>query len=183
MSRIGSAPITVPGGVEVKINGSGVTVKGKLGELSRDVPRTMTLALADGELTVTRPNDEPAQKSLHGLTRTLINNMVVGVSEGYSRTLDLIGTGYRAELRGKNIVVQAGYSHPVTVEPLGTNELVVEGQNRIVVKGVDKETVGEQAARIRKIRKPNPYTGKGIKYSTEVVHRKAGKAGASGGSK
>ena len=181
MSRVGFSPIQVPSGTEVKVQGSTVSVKGKLGELSRTVPAAMTVALEDGVVSVTRPNDEPENRSLHGLTRSLIANMVVGVSQGYTRSLDLVGTGYRAEQRGKGVVLQVGYSHPVTVEPLGSNELKIEGPTRVVVSGIDKELVGEQAARIRKVRKPNPYTGKGIKYDTEVVRRKAGKTATGAG--
>ncbi|MEX0762348.1 MAG: 50S ribosomal protein L6 [Dehalococcoidia bacterium] len=181
MSRIGFSPIPVPSGVEIKIDGTNVVVKGQRGELSRKLPGEMTITLEDGVLNVTRPNDEPKHRSLHGLARSLLSNMVTGVSEGYRRNLDLVGTGYRAEQRGKSVVMQVGFSHPVVLEPIGSNELLVEGQGRVVVSGIDKETVGEQAARIRRLRKPNPYTGKGIKYDNEVVRRKAGKSGTGGG--
>lgn len=177
MSRIGNLPVPVPGGVEVKVDGQTVSVKGKLGELTRTFPPSIKIALADGKVSVSRGSDQPSDKALHGLTRTLIANMVKGVSTGYSINLDLVGTGYRVEQKGKGVVMQLGFSHPVPVEPLGFNQLKAESQVRLVVSGPDKETVGEQAARIRMVRKPNVYTGKGIKYQTEVVRRKAGKTG------
>ncbi len=177
MSRIGKLPVPVPGGVEVKVDGQTVSVKGKLGELKRTFPPAIKIALADGKVSVSRGSDQPSHKALHGLTRTLIANMVKGVSTGYSINLDLVGTGYRVEQKGKGVVMQVGFSHPVPVEPLGSNQLKAESQVRLVVSGPDKETVGEQAARIRMVRKPNVYTGKGIKYQTEVVRRKAGKTG------
>jgi large subunit ribosomal protein L6 len=177
MSRIGKLPVPVPGGVEVKVDGQTVSVKGKLGELKRTFPPAIKIALADGKVSVSRGSDQQSDKALHGLTRTLIANMVKGVSTGYSINLDLVGTGYRVEQKGKGVVMQVGFSHPVPVEPLGSNQLKAESQVRLVVSGPDKETVGEQAARIRKVRKPNVYTGKGIKYQTEVVRRKAGKTG------
>ncbi|MDP6666227.1 MAG: 50S ribosomal protein L6 [Dehalococcoidia bacterium] len=175
MSRIGQAPITVPSGVDVKIDGNTVSVKGKNGELSRTLPATMTIELADGVITVGRPNDEPDQRALHGLTRSLVNNMVIGCSDGFSKRLELIGTGYRVQQKGKALEISVGLSHVVVVEPLGDNTLLADGQTFIVVSGPSKEDVGDQTARIRKIRKPNPYTGKGIKYSDEVIRRKAGK--------
>lgn len=178
MSRIGKLPVPVPGGVEVKVDGQTVSVKGKLGELKRTFPPAIKIALAGGKVSVSRGSDQPSDKALHGLTRTLIANMVKGVSTGYSINLDLVGTGYRVEQKGKGVVMQLGFSHPVPVEPLGSNQLKAESQVRLVVSGPDKETVGEQAARIRMVRKPNVYTGKGIKYQTEVVRRKAGKTGA-----
>ncbi|MBH66123.1 MAG: 50S ribosomal protein L6 [Chloroflexi bacterium] len=180
MSRIGKAPITVPGGVDVKIDGMTVTVKGKVGELTRTLPATMKIDLADGVLTVERQNDEPEQRALHGLTRSLLNNMVVGCAEGFTKRLELIGTGYRVQQKGKALEVNVGYSHPIPVEPYGTNTLTADGQNFINITGPSKEDVGEQAAQIRKVRKPNPYTGKGIKYSDEVIRRKAGKTAAGG---
>jgi len=166
--------------VDVKIDGSSVAIKGKLGELSRTLPNAMKLELNDGIIKVSRPDDEPRNKALHGLTRSLVNNMVLGVSEGFTKRLELIGTGYRVQQRGKSIEMSLGFSHPVPIDPLGSNELKADGQNFVVISGPDKETVGEQAARIRKIRKPNPYTGKGIKYAGEVVRRKAGKAAGKG---
>lgn len=175
MSRIGKAPITVPSGVDVKVDGTTVTVKGKIGELTRTLPVTMKIDLTDGVITVARPNDDPDQRALHGLTRSLINNMVIGCSEGYSKRLELIGTGYRVQEKGKALEINVGYSHPVPIEPIGANVLAADGQTFINITGPSKEDVGEQAARIRKVRKPNPYTGKGIKYSDEVIRRKAGK--------
>jgi large subunit ribosomal protein L6 len=162
--------------VQVTVENGTVKVKGKLGELSRPVSPRLKVELANGVLNVSRQDDEPETKAMHGLTRTLVNNMVVGVSAGFQKRLELIGTGYRVQQRGKALEMSLGFSHPVTVEPLGTNALRADGQNFVVVSGPDKELVGEQAAQIRKIRKPNPFTGKGVKYETEVVRRKAGKA-------
>ncbi|MDA0231959.1 MAG: 50S ribosomal protein L6 [Chloroflexi bacterium] len=176
MSRIGLAPITVPSGVEVKIGPESVSVKGKLGELNRAIALTIDVKLADGVITVSRRNDEPKSRSLHGLTRSLVNNMVVGVSDGFEKRLRLVGTGYRVQQRGKGLEMSLGFSHPVLVDPLGTNRLTADGQTTVVIAGPDKELVGEQAARIRKIRKPNAYSGKGVIYENEVVRRKAGKA-------
>lgn len=176
MSRIGLAPINVPSGVEVKIGDNSVSVKGKLGELNRTFSSKVGIKLDDSVLTVSRRDDEPESRSLHGLTRSLLNNMVVGVSEGFQKRLQLIGTGYRVQQRGKGLEMSLGFSHSVPVEPLGTNSLTADGQAFVIVSGPDKELVGEQAARIRKIRKPNPYSGKGIVYENEVVRRKAGKA-------
>ena len=165
----------MPSGVDVKVDGTTVTVKGKIGELTRTLPVTMKIDLTDGVITVARPNDDPDQRALHGLTRSLINNMVIGCSEGYSKRLELIGTGYRVQEKGKALEINVGYSHPVPIEPIGANVLAADGQTFINITGPSKEDVGEQAARIRKVRKPNPYTGKGIKYSDEVIRRKAGK--------
>ncbi len=176
MSRIGFTPITVPSGVEVKINKNLVSVKGKLGELNRTLSTKIDVKLEDGIVNVTRHDDQPESRSLHGLTRSLVNNMVIGVNEGFEKRLQLIGTGYRVQQRGKGLEMSLGFSHSVPVEPLGTNILKADGQTFVVISGPDKEQVGEQAARIRKIRKPNPYTGKGIIYQNEVVRRKAGKA-------
>lgn len=176
MSRIGFTPITVPSGVNVKLDENSVSVKGKLGELSRTFSPKISIKMDDGVLNVSRSDDEPESRSLHGLTRSLVNNMVVGVSEGFEKRLQLIGTGYRVQQKGKGLEMSLGFSHSVPVEPLGTNTLKADGQTFIVISGPDKELVGEQAARIRKIRKPNPYSGKGIIYENEVVRRKAGKA-------
>ena len=175
MSRIGKAPITVPGGIDVKIDGTTVTVKGKVGELTRTLPATMKIDLTDGVITVARPNDDPDQRALHGLTRSLINNMVIGCAEGFTKRLELIGTGYRVQQKGKALELSVGYSHSVPIEPIGANNITADGQTFINIAGPSKEDVGEQAAQIRKVRKPNPYTGKGIKYSDEVIRRKAGK--------
>ena len=175
MSRIGQAPISVPEGIDVKIDGTTVTVIGKAGELTRTFSVSMKIDLTDGVLSVTRPNDEPDQRALHGLTRSLINNMVIGCSDGFSKRLELIGTGYRVQQKGVGLEVNVGYSHSIDIQPIGTNMLTADGQAFIVVSGPSKVDVGDQAARIRKVRKPNPYTGKGIKYSDEVIRRKAGK--------
>ena len=175
MSRIGKAPIIVPSGVDVKIDDTTVTVKGKIGELTRTLPETMKIDLTDGVITVVRPNDEPDQRALHGLTRSLLNNMVIGCADGFTKRLELIGTGYRVQQKGKALELSVGYSHPVPVNPIGANTITSDGQTFINVTGPSKEDVGEQAAQIRKVRKPNPYTGKGIKYSGEVIRRKAGK--------
>ena len=171
----------MPSGVDVKIDGTTVTVKGKVGELTRTLPATMKIDLTDGVLTVDRPNDEPDQRALHGLTRSLLNNMVVGCADGFSKRLELIGTGYRVQQKGKSLELSVGYSHPVPVEPIGLNTISADGQTFINVSGPSKEDVGEQAAQIRKVRKPNPYTGKGVKYSDEVIRRKAGKTAVGAG--
>ncbi|HJM53154.1 MAG TPA: 50S ribosomal protein L6 [Dehalococcoidia bacterium] len=178
MSRIGGAPIPVPSGVDVKIDGSAVSVKGGNGELNFEFHDAMSIVLEDGVLTVSRPSDEPKHRALHGLTRSLLNNMVVGVSDGYERALDLIGTGYRVQQNGKGITLQLGFSHPVEVQPLGGITLEADGQVRVVVKGADKQAVGHQAAVIRKLRPPNAYTGKGVRYAGEQIHLKPGKSAA-----
>lgn len=177
MSRIGNSPITVPSGVNITIDGPRVTVKGPRGELSREVYPRLGIKLEGDVLTVSRPNDDPVTKARHGLTRTLISNMVQGVSQGFEKRLELIGTGYRVQQRGKALEMSLGFSHSVSVQPIGDNTLAADGQNIVVVTGPSNEDVGEQAARIRKLRKPNPYTGKGVKYVGEVIRRKAGKAG------
>ena len=175
MSRIGKAPINVPSDVDVKLDGTTVTVKGKVGELARTFPISMKIDLTGDVLSVTRPNDEPEQRALHGLTRSLLNNMVIGCSDGFSKRLELIGTGYRVQQKGGGLEVNVGYSHAIYIQPIGNNKLTADGQTFIIISGPSKEHVGDQAARIRKVRKPNPYTGKGIKYSDEVIRRKAGK--------
>ena len=177
MSRIGKLPVSVPAGVEVNIDGSTVSVKGPKGELTRTFNSILTIEKAeDGSVVVTRPNDEREARSLHGLTRTLINNMIIGVSEGYSKTLELVGVGYRAAVKGNKLELQLGYSHPVIIEkPEGINFECPE-QTKIVVSGVDKQQVGQVAADIRKWRKPEPYKGKGIRYEGEHIRRKEGKA-------
>lgn len=178
MSRIGRMPIAVPAGVVVEIaENNKVTVKGPKGTLERVLPVEMSIKLEGAEVVVTRPNDLKKFKSLHGLTRTLINNMVVGVTQGYEKTLEINGVGYRAAKAGKELTLTLGYSHPVVmVDPEGL-EAVLEGQNKIIVKGIDKEKVGQFAAEIRAKRAPEPYKGKGIKYSDEVIRRKVGKTG------
>jgi large subunit ribosomal protein L6 len=172
-------PITIPQGVTVDVNKSTVRVKGPKGELSRSFDPDMQISLEDGTLIVQRPTDRRRHRALHGLTRSLLNNMVVGVSEGFVRRLEIQGVGYRAGLEGKNLVLNVGYSHPVVVEPPdGISFQVEKNYREISVSGVDKEMVGEMAARIRRVRPPEPYKGKGIRYEGEYVRRKAGKAGA-----
>jgi len=171
-------PVPVPTGVQVKIDGNTVTVKGPLGELTREFRPEMQIALEDGAVRVTRPNDERMNKALHGLTRALINNMVVGVHEGYTKVLEVLGTGYRAELQGTDLVMSLGFSHSVVVTPpLGIDFEVNPRTSTITVKGCDKEVVGRVAAEIRAWRPVEPYLGKGIRYQGEVVRRKAGKSG------
>jgi large subunit ribosomal protein L6 len=176
MSRIGKQPVTIPAGVEVKIDGHVVTVKGAKGELTREFHPMMTIAQEGNEVLVTRPDDTREARSLHGLTRTLIHNMVIGESEGYSKKLQLVGVGYRAALKGKNLEMQLGFSHPVVVEPPEGIEFEVPTQTEIIVKGISKEKVGQVAADVRKWRAPEPYKGKGIRYEGEHVRRKLGKA-------
>jgi large subunit ribosomal protein L6 len=178
MSRIGLMPVVIPDGVDVKIKGSNVQVKGPKGELQHTFPADMKIKLDHGEVSVNRPSDEPTHRALHGMTRALINNMVVGVSSGFSKVLEINGVGYRAGLEGKNLVLNVGYSHPVEIEPPEGIEFEVDERTRqITVKGYDKQMVGHIAANIRKVRPPEPYKGKGIKYLDERIRRKAGKAG------
>lgn len=176
MSRIGKQPVTIPAGVDVKIDGHIVTVKGAKGELTREFNPMLTIAQEGTEIIVTRPDDSREARSLHGLTRTLIHNMVVGVSEGYAKKLVLVGVGYRAALKGANLEMQLGYSHPVVVEPPEGIEFEVPTQTEIIVKGISKEKVGQVAADVRKWRAPEPYKGKGIRYDGERIRRKLGKA-------
>lgn len=177
MSRIGRMPVAVPAGVTVEIaEGNKVTVKGPKGTLVRVLPKEMEIKMEDGHVVVTRPNDLKKMKSLHGLTRTLIHNMVVGVNEGYTKTLEVNGVGYRAQKSGKKLTLSLGYSHPVEMEDPEGIETKVEG-NKIVVSGISKEKVGQYAAEIREKRRPEPYKGKGIKYADEVIRRKVGKTG------
>ena len=178
MSRIGRMPIAIPAGVTVTIaENNKVTVKGPKGTLERVLPEEMDIKEEDGHIVVTRPNDLKKMKSLHGLTRTLINNMVVGVTNGYEKVLEINGVGYRAAKQGKKLVLNLGYSHPVEMTDPEGIESVLEGQNKITVKGIDKEKVGQYAAEIREKRRPEPYKGKGIKYADEVIRRKVGKTG------
>ena len=178
MSRIGRMPIAIPAGVTVEIaENNKVTVKGPKGTLERVLPAEMEIKSENGEVVVTRPNDLKKMKSLHGLTRTLINNMVVGVTDGYEKVLEVNGVGYRAQKQGKKLVLALGYSHPVEMEDPEGIESVVDGQNKIIIKGIDKEKVGQYAAEIRDKRRPEPYKGKGIKYADEVIRRKVGKTG------
>ena len=178
MSRIGRMPIAIPAGVTVEIaENNKVTVKGPKGTLERVLPAEMEIKLEGAEVTVSRPNDLKKMKSLHGLTRTLINNMVVGVTAGYEKKLEINGVGYRAAKSGKKLTLNLGYSHPVEMQDPEGIESVVDGQNIIIIKGIDKEKVGQYAAEIRDKRRPEPYKGKGIKYATETIRRKEGKTG------
>lgn len=179
MSRIGKMPIELPKGVSVDIKGTEVTVKGSKGTLSQSFSPDMSIGVEDGVLSVSRPTDQKHHKALHGLTRSLINNMVVGVNEGFTKKLEIVGVGYRSEMKGNDLVLHVGYSHPVTVSPpTKDTKFQVEDRGRIIiVTGIDKAVVGEVAANIRKVRKPEPYKGKGIRYEGEYVRRKAGKAG------
>ena len=178
MSRIGRLPVVVPAGVTVEVKENNcVVVKGSKGTLERNLPVEMDIKVEDGHVVVTRPNDLKKMKALHGLTRTLIHNMVVGVSEGYEKVLEVNGVGYRAQKQGKKLVLSLGYSHTVEMEDPEGIETVLDGQNKIIVKGIDKEKVGQYAAEIRSKRAPEPYKGKGIKYDTEVIRRKVGKTG------
>ena len=178
MSRIGRLPIPVPAGVEVSIDGSDVTVKGPKGTLSHTVVHPIAVEKAeDGTLQVTRPNDERAAKERHGLTRTLINNMIIGVTTGYSKVMEISGVGYRVAAKGSSLEFALGYSHPIVVDPADGISFAVETPTRFVVSGIDKQLVGETAANIRKLRKPDPYKAKGVRYQGEVIRRKVGKAG------
>jgi large subunit ribosomal protein L6 len=177
MSRIGRKSIPVPAGVDITITGQTVKVKGPKGELSHTVAEPITVEQKDGELVVNRPNDERRAKELHGLSRTLVANMIVGVTEGYKKTLEINGTGYRVTAKGKDLEFALGFSHPVPVTAPAGITFAVERPTQFTVSGIDKQLVGEVAANIRKIRPPEPYKGKGVKYQGEVIRRKAGKAG------
>ncbi len=178
MSRIGRMPIEVPQGVNVEIKGTHVRVKGPKGQLEHTFPAAMSITLKEGVITVDRPSDEGTHRAMHGMTRAIINNMVVGVTVGFEKVLEINGVGYRAEMQGKNLVIHVGYSHPVVVEPPEGITFEVGERNRIIyVRGYDKAMVGQVAADIRKVRPPEPYKGKGIKYQDERIRRKAGKAG------
>ena len=178
MSRIGKSPITVPGGVDIAIDGASVTVKGPKGTLSREVPSVISVRRQESQLIVERPNDERQNRSLHGLTRTLVNNMVVGVTDGFFKELEIIGVGYRAEaLNPTTLRLALGFSHPVLMNAPEGITFEVPTQTRIIVRGIDKEVVGQVAANIRAVRKPEPYKGKGVRYLGEKVLRKAGKTG------
>jgi len=178
MSRIGRRPITVPGGVDLTLAGNNeVTVKGPKGTLSQAFNRDLMIKNEGGIITIERPSDHRDHRSLHGLSRTLLNNMVLGVTTGFTKNLDMTGVGYRAAMDGKTLVLNVGYSHPVRIQPADGIAFAVEGNNRIAVSGIDKQSVGEEAARIRRVRPPEPYKGKGIRYEGEVIRRKAGKTG------
>ena len=183
MSRIGRLPIPVPAGVDITIDGSHVAVKGPKGLLSRDISPELSLVREDGILRVERPNDLKRSRELHGLTRTLINNMVVGVTTGYRKGLEITGVGYRAQLVGRKLQLSLGYSHPIEIDPPEGIAFEVENPTRLAVTGIDKELVGHVAARVRQMRKPEPYKGKGVRYTGEVIRRKAGKSGKIGGKK
>ena len=177
MSRIGKKIIPIPSGTSVKISGNTVTVEGPKGKLEKEFRPEVTVEVESNTVVVKRVKDDKIHRSLHGLTRTLVFNMVEGVSNGFTKSLDLVGVGYRCSLQGKKLVLQVGYSHPVEIDPPAGIEIAVEGNNKVHVKGSDKQMVGDLAAQIRAVRKPEPYKGKGIKYSFEVVRRKAGKSG------
>jgi len=177
MSRIGKQPVAVPAGVDVSIDGQHVTVKGPKGTLEHTVAEPIAVKLEDGAVSVTRPDDERTSRSLHGLTRTLIDNMVVGVTQGYSKAMEIVGTGYRVVAKGGDLEFSLGYSHTILVKAPEGITFTVESPTRFSVNGIDKQQVGELAANTRKLRKPEPYKGKGVRYADEVVRRKAGKAG------
>jgi large subunit ribosomal protein L6 len=183
MSRIGKLAIPIPSGVDIQIDGNHVTVKGPKGQLERDVAPELSIVREDGELRVERPNDEKRARELHGLTRTLLANMVTGVTTGFRKGLEITGVGYRAQLVGTKLQLNLGYSHPIEIDPPAGVSFEVENPTRLAVVGIDKELVGHVAARVRSTRKPEPYKGKGVRYAGEVVRRKAGKAGKIGGKK
>uniref|UniRef100_A0A7C1JLF7 Large ribosomal subunit protein uL6 n=1 Tax=Ammonifex degensii TaxID=42838 RepID=A0A7C1JLF7_9THEO len=180
MSRIGRKPIPLPQGVDVVIEGNRVAIKGPLGTLEREFPAGVNIEKRDTVLLVHRQSDEPKHKSLHGLSRTLLNNMVVGVTQGFAKGLEIVGVGYRAAKQGRKLTLTVGYSHPVEIEPPEGIEVEVPTPTKIIVKGIDKEKVGHVAALIRSVREPEPYKGKGIRYEGEVIRRKAGKTGGKG---
>jgi large subunit ribosomal protein L6 len=177
MSRIGKLPITVPEGVDVQIKDCNITIKGPLGTLSQDFPNEITVAVEDGQIAVARPNDQKQNRAYHGLIRALVQNMVTGVSKGFEISLDMVGVGYRAQMQGNKLVLAIGYSHPVEVMPGPGLSIEVPAPTKILVKGIDKQAVGQLAADIREIRKPEPYKGKGIRYTNEEIRLKAGKSG------
>ena len=183
MSRIGRLPIAVPSGVDVTIDGRTVTVKGPKGTLSRSLHPDMAVSQEDGTIVVTRPTEQKTHKQLHGLTRTLVNNMVVGVTDGYRKSLEITGVGYRAAKVGDKLQLNLGYSHPIEIDPPAGISFEVENPTRLAVVGIDKELVGQIAAQVRATRKPEPYKGKGVRYAGEQIRRKAGKAGKIGGKK
>lgn len=180
MSRIGRMPIAIPAGVTVKLDGNVISVKGPKGELTRELPKEMIIDIEDNTILVKRPSDEKEHRSLHGLTRTLISNMVIGVTEGFKKTLEIVGVGYRAAKQGTKLGLSLGFSHPVEVVPPEGITIDVPAPNKIIISGIDKEVVGQLAAQVRGFREPEPYKGKGIKYEGERVRRKVGKAGGKG---
>lgn len=177
MSRIGRLPIDVPAGVTISVDGREVAVKGPKGELTLTVAKPIEVAVEENQVLVSRPDDERESRSLHGLTRTLINNNIIGVTQGYTKGLEVVGTGYRVAQKGSSVEFALGFSHPVLIDPPAGITLTVEGTTKLTVSGIDKQAVGEAAANIRKIRKPEPYKGKGVRYAGENVRRKAGKSG------
>ena len=181
MSRIGKMPVAMPNGVTVSQQGNRITVKGPRGELSRTLPQVITVSQEDGRLVVTRPSDDPQHKALHGLTRSLVNNMVEGVTKGFQKTLEIVGVGYKAETRPYGLQLALGFSHPIEYRAPTGIKLTATNPTTVVIDGADKEVVGQVAAEIRSLRPPEPYKGKGVKYQGETVRRKAGKAGKAGG--
>jgi len=181
MSRIGKMPVSMPNGVTVTQQGNRITVKGPRGELSRTLPQVITVSQEDGRLVVTRPSDDPQHKALHGLTRSLVNNMVEGVTKGFQKTLEIVGVGYKAETRPYGLQLALGFSHPIEYKAPTGIKLTATNPTTVVIDGADKEVVGQVAAEIRSLRPPEPYKGKGVKYQGETVRRKAGKAGKAGG--
>ena len=177
MSRIGRLPISIPSDVTISVDGRAVAVKGPKGELTLTVASPIEVAVEENQVLVSRPDDERESRSLHGLTRTLINNNIIGVTQGYTKGLEVVGTGYRVQQKGSSVEFALGFSHPVLVDPPAGITFTVEGNNKVTVSGIDKQAVGEAAANIRKIRKPEPYKGKGVRYAGENVRRKVGKAG------
>lgn len=177
MSRIGKLPVNIPDGVQVNLNENEITVKGPKGELTKKFSPKINLEIKDNEVVIERNSNAKEERALHGLTRSLVSNMVEGVTEGFQKSLDLIGVGYRAQLQGKNLLLQVGYSHPIEIEPLENTAIEVPAQNKIVITGIDKEQVGQLAAKIRFTREPENYKGKGVRYEGEYVKIKAGKAG------
>ncbi len=181
MSRIGKMPVAMPNGVTVSQQGNRITVKGPRGELSRTLPQVITVSQEDGQLVVTRPSDDPQHKALHGLTRSLVNNMVEGVTKGFQKTLEIVGVGYKAETRPYGVQLALGFSHPVEFRAPDGIKLTATNPTTVLVDGANKEVVGQVAAEIRSLRPPEPYKGKGVKYQGETIRRKAGKAGKAGG--
>jgi len=177
MSRIGRLPIDIPAGVTVSVDGQNVAVKGPKGELTLVIAEPIQATVEDNQVLVSRPDDERSSRALHGLTRSLIANQIIGVTQGYSKGLEVVGTGYRVAAKGSDLEFALGYSHPITVNPPAGISFAVEGNNKVTVNGIDKQLVGEVAANIRKLRKPEPYKGKGVRYAGEIVRRKAGKSG------